>query len=243
VKRPLFVPVAAPLAWLIFSACAETPSNPPYLGPCESDGASCGAGVVGGGAGTPEDSGASSSSCPINAADAQCAQCAEASCCASLDACTASTDCQNLLRCEQSCAGAAACASDCEGQAPNGVALLNELTSCLDVKCPVCSESGIGDPCVAQGNACNPGLSCGGLWCTKACVRSTDCAGLGAGGGNELGFPNACVATASAGGQCRPGCQTDSDCALFQGSFCLATTSSEGVSVQTCASPLDAGAD
>jgi hypothetical protein len=228
---------------MVFAACAQTPSNPPDLGPCESDGAICGAGVVSGGTGAAEDSGASSSSCPINGGDAQCTQCAESSCCGPFNACTASTDCQNLLRCEQSCAGAAGCVSDCEGQAPNGVALLDDLTSCLDAKCSVCTESGIGDPCVAQGNACNPSLSCSGLWCTKACLRSTDCAGLGAGSGNALGLANSCVATATAGRECVPGCQTDSDCGLFPGSFCFATTSSEGVSVQVCAPPPDAGTD
>ncbi|HTB73298.1 MAG TPA: hypothetical protein VK762_08630 [Polyangiaceae bacterium] len=244
-NRSRVVPAAAALTWVVLAACTVTPSTPPDLGSCDADGgAPCGAGAVGGG-GTSGggDGGTSSSTCSVSAGDSQCDQCASSSCCPSFAACTQSADCENLLRCEQSCAGAAGCTTNCQSQSPNGVGLLNTLTACIDVRCPVCSQFGVGDPCVAQASTCNPGLSCSGLWCTKACTRSTDCEGLGAGGGNALGLPNACMLTTAAGRQCVPGCQTDADCTSFPGSFCFATTSADGLSVQVCTPPPDAGAD
>src|SRR5580698_9723082 len=160
VNRSRVVPAAAAFTWVVLAACTATPSNPPDLGSCDTDGAPCGAGAVGGGgASGGGDGGTSSSVCSVNAGDSQCDQCASSSCCPSFEACTQSADCENLLRCEQSCAGAAGCASNCESQSPNGVGLLNTLTACIDVRCPVCSQFGVGDPCVAQASTCNPGLS------------------------------------------------------------------------------------
>lgn len=230
------------LAWVALAACSTDSAHPPLLGPCEFDGASCSVGAVGGGVGGAADSGATPSACQVNAGDSQCTQCAEASCCGAFAACTASADCENLLNCEPSCA-TAACVSSCETQSPNGVALLDTLQACLQTRCPVCSELGVGDPCTPDGTACNAGLLCSGLWCTKGCLRSTDCAGLGPAGGNALGFQNACIVTATAGDQCLPGCAADSDCSSFPGAFCFATTSSEGLSVRVCAATPDAGTD
>ncbi len=237
-------PFIGALAALLPAACSQSPSRPPDLGPCEVDDASCTATSLGGGTGGGEDAATSAGACPSSAGDSQCAICEETSCCTPFVACTGNMDCNNLLNCERMCSGAVGCASMCEtGPQVNGESMLGNFTSCVETKCPICSELGIGDPCVPLGVACNPGLTCSGLWCTKACLRSTDCVGLGGGGGNTLGLPNACIETAGAGGQCFAGCNTDADCVAFPGSFCFATTSSEGLSVQICQPPPDAGAD
>ncbi len=243
VRRFPLAPITVALAWVVFSACSASPAHPPELGVCEVNDAGCPAATVSGASGGAEDGGSSSSACSVAAGDAQCTQCADANCCTTFGACMENTDCWNLLNCEQSCSGAAGCVGSCVAQSADGVTLLDQFTSCLETRCPVCSQLGTGDPCSSAGVACNPGLSCSGLWCTKACVHSTDCVGLGAGGGNALGLQNACIATPTAGEECFPGCASDSDCSAIPGAFCFATTSSDGLSVRVCTAPLDAGAD
>lgn len=188
-------------------------------------------------------------SCSTSTDDGQCIQCLGAHCCTALEACApsnsatlAATDCQNLSSCENACTNSS-CLSSCENSFPAGVAPLIALSSCETSDCPVCSELGVGDPCVAQGTACLAGLSCSALWCTKACLHASDCEGLGAAGGNALGFANACIRTTSNGNQCSPGCAADSNCESFPGTYCLATTSVDGLSVSVCVSPPDAGGD
>ncbi len=243
VRSSILASVAAP--WLVVSACSVSPARPPELGTCEFGDASCPVSIISGGTqGGEEEGGTSSITCQVSAGDSRCDQCANASCCQPLSMCSESLDCQNLLNCErQTCTGALDCVGNCQSQAPKGVALLDSLTTCIEAKCPVCSQLGIGDPCSPFGIACNPGLVCNGLWCSKACTRSTDCVGLGAGGGNALGLPNACIFAAAVGDECQPGCNQDSDCSEFPGSFCFATSSSEGAAVRVCVPPPDAGAD
>ncbi len=147
------------------------------------------------------------------------------------------------MSCEASCGGYAGCVTACQQQYPGSVTTLADLSSCANLKCPVCSELGVGDSCHLPGSTCNPGLSCGGLWCTKACARASDCAGLGAAGGNAAGQPNACIFSPSEGDVCFPGCSTDADCAPFPGTYCLVTTSVDRLSVAICASSPDASTE
>jgi hypothetical protein len=230
---------AATLAWAAFAACTTTEDHPPQLGSCGAADASCPV-VTGVGGGAPTDAAPASGSCTVSAGNSQCGLCTEAQCCSVLEACGNSPDCANLVSCENQCLGAAACASACEAQFPTGVALLNTLDACQSGKCPVCRELGAGDPC-AGGASCNPGLACNGLWCTKACLHSTECTGLGAGGTNTLGRPNSCVPGTPVGEICFAGCLTDSDCTAIPGTFCFATPSAEGQTVTVCESTPDAG--
>jgi hypothetical protein len=123
---------------------------------------------------------------------------------------------------------------------PTGVQAYQVLESCLQSRCPICGESGVGDPCTAT--SCVTGLSCQGLWCWKSCTKDADCAGIGPNGGNILGHGNVCVATPS-GPQCVPGCNLDADCTYFSGTYCHSTTSWTGEDVQVCAPVADASAD
>jgi hypothetical protein len=242
VSKVLLSPIAAALAWLaVLASCSASDPHPADLGGCmaSSSGPACSGGVVGGSSGSPD---AGVGACSTSAADSQCTQCAGASCCSQLQACTADTDCENLLSCEQGCGGTSACVSGCQQESPNGVTLLANLTTCLDAHCPVCNQLGTGDSCIS-GVACNAGLSCNGLWCTKPCARASDCLGLGGEGGNALGFPNECVLTATNGDACVPGCASDGDCESFPGTFCFAQQSVDGLSVSVCSSIPDAGRD
>ena len=237
VRLSILASVAAP--WLVVSACSVSPARPPELGACDVGDASCPVSVISGGTqGGEGEGGTGPIACPVSAGDSQCDQCVDAKCCQPFATCNDSLDCGNLLRCEQqTCTGALDCVANCEMQSPKGVALLNSLTTCIEARCPVCSQLGIGDPCTPFGVACNPGLVCNGFWCSKACTRSTDCVGLGVGGGNTLGLPNACIVTATVGEECQPGCNQDSDCSEFPGSFCFVTTSAVGTSVSFCTPP------
>jgi hypothetical protein len=85
-------------------------------------------------------------------------------------------------------------------------------------------------------------LFCQGLWCSKACTKNADCAGIGPSGANLLGQANVCVAT-SGGPQCAPGCTFDADCSYFPGTYCHSTLSFAGANVQVCAPVVDASAD
>ena len=215
------------------SACAESSGHPPELGTCEFDDASCRASVVvGGDAGTARTAGRARAACPINAGDSQCTQCAESELLPVVRRVHGEHGLPESARAASRAAPAPlACASDCEGQSPNGVALLDELTSCHRGEVPrlqPARESAI--PAVARALPAIPGSSCSGLVVHEG-LRALH--GLrrarAPGAETHSGFPNACVATAerrrsSAG----PAAQTDSDCALFPGSFCFATTSSDG---------------
>jgi hypothetical protein len=159
-----------------------------------------------------------------------------------LEACPVGSNCQNLSSCENACT-TSACVPACQNSFLAGVAPLNALSSCEISDCPVCSELGVGDPCMVQGTQCLAELFCGALWCTKTCLQASDCLGLGAGGGNALGLANECIRSASNGNLCSPGCATDSDCQSFPGTYCLATTSVDGLSVAVCANSPDAGTD
>jgi hypothetical protein len=229
----------------VAGACTSTVSHPPDLGDCTGTEVSCPAPVVagGGGGGSGADSGAAGGACSVSPLDSQCTQCANGSCCSAYLACADDVDCQNLSSCEENCGGASACISACEGQSPKGIDTLTTLSDCVTVKCPVCTQSGVGDPCDGAASVCNAGLSCPGLWCTKACARSSDCVGLGADGGNALNLPNACIESAASGETCTPGCAVDADCVDFPGTFCFATTSVDGLSVHVCAPSPDAGSD
>ena len=156
-------------------------------------------------------------------------------CCTATNDCFGSASCQDLYNCTLNCTSTA-CVNDCDAKYPAGVSDLNVLESCLGQKCPVCSESGVGDPCVA----CSTGLSCSGLWCTKPCARSSDCGGLGMNGGNFTGQANACVATPS-GITCVPGCASNTDCFDFPGTYCAPATSVDRVAVSVCTLLPDGG--
>ena len=228
---------------LFVLACSSGEAHPPELGNCKGE--ACGPPALGfgsgGNGGGASSEGGGSSGCPVNSADSQCAQCASAGCCAPLTACSASADCQNLWNCETGCGGVATCVSACDRQYPNSVATLSTLGACLMQMCPVCSQLGVGDPCMPQGTACNLGLSCSGLWCTKSCASASDCAGLGANGGNALNLGSACLQSGGVGNQCVPGCTTDADCTAFLGTYRVSTTSVDGLAVNVCAGLPDAG--
>jgi hypothetical protein len=227
-------------------ACSSPPAHPPELGNCvPADGGACtyaptggdGGGVVGVAPPTMVDGSTGSSACTVSASDSLCNQCLSARCCDPLNACTNSATCWTLNNCETSptCLGGAACVAVCEGKYMSAVTLYAELTSCLALDCAVCNELGVGDPCTPQGTACNPGLTCNGSWCTKACAGPSDCTGLGPSGANTLGLPNACVTT-TGGNLCAPGCITDADCTDFPATYCVSTTSANAsqVPVNVC---------
>ncbi|HLK40322.1 MAG TPA: hypothetical protein VKU41_26405 [Polyangiaceae bacterium] len=221
-------------------ACSSRTSRPPELGNCVPDDSGCtsvsvGGGSTGGGGG---EGGAAQGGCTTSSSDSLCDQCAGANCCAPLASCSQATGCQNLRNCEQTCGASASCIDTCQTQFASGTSPLALLVSCLEAKCPVCSQIGVGDPC--GGQACNAGLTCQGLWCSKGCARTADCTGIGPNGGNLLGRRNACMA-ASSGLTCAAGCMTDADCQPFPSTYCLATTSADGLAVQVCTSYPDGG--
>jgi hypothetical protein len=232
-----FVGVAAAL---VLAACSSGSARPPDLGDCLSTDGGCTV-SPGGGGGSSSDDG-STTTCGVSADDSMCTLCAGESCCAGLSTCFGNAGCQNLLNCEESCGGFASCVTACEDQFAASLTAFDELETCLTTRCPVCSQAGVGDPCIPGETACNAGLVCQRSWCTKACVGSTGCTGLGAGGGNALGLPNACIATTS-GDICFPGCASDSDCAEFPGTYCFATTAIEGAGLQVCTPFPDAGTE
>lgn len=224
---------------LTIVACSAEDAHPPASGGCVAvDGSTCKTTVIGSSSGG--EGGADGGGCPVSAGDSQCGICATTSCCSELVECNSSTDCTNLLSCENTCSGDSACLTACEKQYPTGVSTLQLVSSCLARDCPVCGESGVGDPCGPQYPACVTEATCNGLWCTAACVRSSDCAGIGADGANTLGFANVCMAT-SHGDLCTPGCAGASNaCADFPGTYCFATTAADGTSVSVCSALPDA---
>jgi hypothetical protein len=180
--------------------------------------------------------GSTSASCAAQPGDSLCLQCERARCCDLMSTCEADMTCWNLASCETSptCLGSAVCVSQCEQSYMSAVFAYGDLRSCVTLNCAVCSELGVGDPCVPGGAPCLAGLTCAGAWCTKACGGASDCAGLGPSGDSTLYQENACVA-GSSGNTCAPGCTSDADCEAFPGTFCLATTSADRLAVRVCA--------
>ena len=164
-----------------------------------------------------------------------------ANCCVDLETCEQSTPCENLLGCVAHC-GSHTCVSACEQTYVSVAFIYSKLTACMSLHCPVCAESGVGDPCNAASDACVTATSCSGLWCTRACTKQADCAGIGPGGGNFTGQPGACR-RAGSGYSCYPGCSGDPDCTDFPGTYCIVTTDLTGATVQVCATSPDAGTD
>jgi len=229
-------------ALLAFAACQSSEALPPPLGNCLADsGCSPATGVSGSGGGTPTDAGADvgASACTADPAASQCDQCAAAKCCPSLSACTSSSTCGQLFLCILNCP-TTDCVATCKQQFPSGTQPYQALESCMQIDCPICVESGVGDPCSAT--SCVPGLACQGSWCTAPCVKDSDCRGIGANGDNILGQANVCIPT-SAGARCAPGCGVNADCSYFPGTYCHSTLSIENTYVQVCAALPDASSD
>jgi hypothetical protein len=177
------------------------------------------------------------SSCSTGAGASQCDQCVDANCCSFLSACVAQTDCQNLPNCIDGCIDDVPCQNACMSMYADALALYDDLGSCVTVKCPICSASGIGDPCSAR-YACESNLTCNGSYCTIPCSASSDCTGIGPGGGNMQGTANVCVYVAGAGNTCVPTCGNNGNCT---GLYCKLTTAIEGTQVQVCSSFPDGG--
>jgi hypothetical protein len=232
------------LALVLVGACSSS-SMPPALGDCTGDGG-CARSGSGGGAGSSSGGGddggddATGGACSVSASLSQCDQCVGTNCCADLETCGGSTTCENLLACVDACTSQA-CQTTCL-QKYNGAASMTyqALLLCMSQKCPVCGELGAGDPCGASSVACNAGLTCSGLWCTRSCTKAADCTGLGANGGNFTGNPGACRHLSN-GDFCFPGCSGDADCTDFPGTYCLQTTDLDGSAVSVCAAGPDAG--
>jgi hypothetical protein len=235
-RLEVFACGAALLAVLAVLGCSSAETHPPALSGCAVSSECVDPGV----AGSSADAG-NTSSCGVDPNASECSQCANRSCCSTLAACATSTACINLFNCEESCF-TSTCLNACTNQFPSGVAALNALGACESVECPVCTQLGTGDPCSPQGEACNPGLSCQGEWCTRVCGSDSDCTGLGAAGGNGQDQPNACIAVPN-GTECVPGCTTDAECAAFPGTYCFGTTSLSSVAVSVCTHVPDAGGD
>lgn len=231
------------LGLVLVAACSSS-SMPPALGDCTGDGG-CGRSSSGGSTGSSSGGGAggddaSGGACSVTSSLSQCNQCVGNDCCADLQTCQSSTTCENLLACLDACT-TQACQTTCL-QKYNGQATTTyqALVACYSQRCPVCNELGTGDPCGASNVACNAGLTCGGLWCTRSCTKASDCTGLGANGGNFTGNPGACRHLTT-GDFCFPGCTGDGDCTDFPGTYCILTTALDGSTVSVCAAGPDAG--
>jgi len=228
------------LLLLAVAGACSTSSRPSELSGCvPGDGAPCG---VSSGGGSSGGSGGDGGACASYADASACDACAGASCCTELTACSNSTPCTDLYNCETACAGSPACNSACQNQSPTGLSTLNLLFDCLSSRCPVCAQSGVGDPCSPGYPPCESGLTCNGDWCTKTCVHSTDCAGIGTAGTNLLGEANSCMIL-SGGYFCSPGCEgSATHCAYFPSTYCqMSTTSADNQTVSVCATLPDAG--
>jgi hypothetical protein len=213
-------------------ACSSL-DRPPAAGDClPSEGGKCSPTVVGGG-GSSGGSEASADTCTVSTGDSMCDQCTSTSCCSDLQKCANLSACQNLDSCEEVCNGVGSCVTACQQEYPTGVGTLQTLVACASQECAICNESGVGDPCGAIYPPCETGLSCNGSWCTKACARSTDCAGLGAGGVTSLGTSNVCMLT-STGEVCTPSCEGGGICSDFASTYCQSTTAIDGSAVSVC---------
>jgi hypothetical protein len=97
-------------------------------------------------------------------------------------------------------------------------------------------------PAAACRIPCATNLTCNGSWCTRVCSTDADCAGIGPGGGNYLGFTNLCIHT-SGGNTCAPGCKAAPDCSGFAGTTCIVATDVAGGNVFVCGALSDASSD
>jgi hypothetical protein len=105
--------------------------------------------------------------------DQVCAGCAEANCCAPLQACDASVECGDYLSCVANCSDQP-CVDTCDTMYPTGMAELDALDSCLGSSCT--------DECGGGGNfpICDSGFAtadeavstCLG---TNCCAEATAC--------------------------------------------------------------------
>jgi hypothetical protein len=205
--------------------------------------------VAGGTGGTGTDGAVTGTNpaCPVNSSDSQCAQCQKNQCCQTIVACADSTSCNGLVfTCLPTCTSGGAtgpCVQSCESNInfSGGVALYNDILACVAARCPVCNESGAGDPCFAGNPACIAPVSCNGVWCTKACAVDADCLGLGTDSRNIVGTANVCVDVAGTGNICVPECSSVNGCAAYPGTFCQTTTARDGATVQVCAFLGDGG--
>jgi hypothetical protein len=223
-------------AALAFVACSSAPSHPGYAPDCISDAGGCAPPTSSGsGSGGFGEGGEEGGACSADPAASQCDQCADTDCCADLETCGNDMTCEMLLECAADCT-TSTCVDDCEGQYPSAKSTYQALLACVDGKCPVCTESGVGDPCSSTDNICVAGTSCQGKWCTKPCSKTSDCTGIGPGGEDIQDEPNACVR-----GSCYPGCTSDTQCAVYAGTFCQVVTDVGNTQVQICSAGPDAG--
>jgi hypothetical protein len=229
------------------AACQSASDQPPPYGNCTPppDGGKCTSPVTGGASSGGGDDG-STASCTVTGGSVACNQCAESGCCTEISTCEGDATCANLLGCEDACTAngaSASCSAACTDQYPTAVSQLQQITSCISSRCTAaCNQSGVGDPCTSGAPACVAGLACNGLWCSKACARSSDCTGIGANGDTIHGFPNACV-TGPSGDRCAPECSSSVDCEAFPGSYCASMLTTEATTVSVCASLPDASTD
>jgi hypothetical protein len=227
-SRRWVVFVGSIAVWIAAFACTNNNGLPPQQGPCvPSATVKCGGGLTGSGSSGGEAGPATA--CATDAGSA-CDECAAADCCSEFTTCEQNTNCASLLNCEVNCT-TSSCFTTCQNQFPLGTGDLQIYSSCLSARCPVCNESGVGDPCSTGFAGCETGLTCSnGLWCTKTCAQVSDCAGLGAGGVNSLGYANTCV-----GGLCVPECTSnETGCQDFPGSFCATATTIANTSQLVC---------
>jgi hypothetical protein len=231
--RPGALLAGSPALFAAIAACTSQ-DRPPAEGDCvPTDGGTCSPTIVTGGSSGGSDGG-SAGACTVSSGDSACDQCESMSCCTQLQSCNNLPACENLLSCENNCNDVGSCITACQQEFPTGVLTLQVLASCVTRDCLVCSESGVGDPCDTIYPPCVAGLTCNGSYCTKACARSTDCAGLGAGGVSSLGFASVCMST-TAGDLCVPGCGPAGACSDFSSTYCLSTTALDGTAVSVCA--------
>ena len=241
--KPRALAILLPAAAAVAIACSSG-SHPGALGSCTGfDGGGCAPGGSGGSGSGGDGGSAEAASCVAAAGARQCDQCAASLCCTQYAACVQGPACTSVLTCvAESCGDSANCVNACKNEYPAGAPAYGTLALCLQRSCPICAQSGVGDPC-GVGQSCVPGLMCTGAWCTKFCAGTPDCVGIGPGGGNAYGQLSECM-RAGGGNECVPGCAGGGfECAVFRGTSCQVMTSVEGTLVSVCAPVPDAGRD
>lgn len=236
---------------LAFACSSSSPSHPPVEG-CQGTG--CVGGSGGGGSsgsggsssgssgGTGDD--ASSGPCGLPSSSSQCLLYLGRQCCTLLQGCTGDATCENLLACVNACGGGATCVNTCEQSFPRAANTYEMLDTCARTAGSPCTESGTGDPCGSLAYPCTSNLSCNGTWCTRPCSSDADCTGIGPNGGNELGFPNACIRLSGGATTCAPGCQRAQDCnTIFPGTTCVLGNDASGSTAFVCGYIGDAAAE
>lgn len=146
------------LAAVLASACgSDDPSTSGSNSSGGAAGAVAGSGGQGGGSGgqisgqggSPADTGTDAPACqlqkPYSSQDADCNACAEAECCALINACYSDPDCDDgYVNCILACAllpgdagdaGVASCLADCAAQHPTGRDEYDAAIGCADAKC------------------------------------------------------------------------------------------------------------